>query len=159
MLLEVSRTKSGGIASCPWLARRLGVALAAYGVAFAVSARQLGADRAGGRRRATSFAMRRLGALRRRIGRFQRLGRAGVPLPWLARAGALPALTYGGSVFGASDRLLLAQRRAVAAAVAAPGKGKQLDMALTLAESTDASCVDPAFPAHVGVIGAWARAV
>ena len=62
---------------------------------------------------------------------------------------------------GVSNSLLDAQRR-VAAALASPGAGsggQNLDLALFIADDSAYGRADPAYAAHMGVIGEWASAV
>ena len=77
------------------------------------------------------------------------------------RTGAMKALTYGQGVTGVANTTLLAQRRAVAAAVApaAGTRGQCLDMTLALADGKAKGRADPAFDAHIDPIGQWAQAV
>eukprot|EP00973_Karenia_brevis_P073768 10252053-Karenia_brevis.AAC.1 len=59
---------------------------------------------------------------------------------------------------GVSSSSLLAQRRAVVAAVTGGGAG-DLDVTLALADAGGRAKVDPAFHAHVSPIEAWAEAI
>ena len=62
---------------------------------------------------------------------------------------------------GVSNTMLLAQRRAVAAAAApaAGSRGQCLEMALVLADGSAKGRADPAFDAHAMPIGQWAQAI
>ena len=77
------------------------------------------------------------------------------------RTGAVKALAYGQAVTGVANTALLAQRRAVAAAVApaAGSRGQCLEMTLVLADAKAKGRADPAFEAHVAPMGQWAQAV
>ena len=77
------------------------------------------------------------------------------------RTGAVKAMTYGQAVTGVANTTLLAQRRAVAAAVApvAGTRGQCLDMTLVLADGTVKGRADPAYDAHMMPLGQWAQAV
>ena len=70
-------------------------------------------------------------------------------------------MTYGQSITEVSNTTLLAQRRAVAAAVApaAGTRGQCMEMALALADGNAKGRADPAFDAHAMPIGQWAQAV
>ena len=76
----------------------------------------------------------------------------------LMRTGGAASLTYGQETMGVSPTTLLAQRRAVAAALVASGTA-DLDMALVLADGSAKGRADPAFAAHDAPIGYWALAV
>ena len=76
----------------------------------------------------------------------------------LLAAGGTAALVYGQANTGVSDTVLLAQRRAVAAASVLEGAG-ELDITLVLADGSNTGRVDPAFGAHEDPIGMWAEAV
>ena len=89
------------------------------------------------------------------------LRRAGVDTTRVLRTGGVAALTYGEATIGVPPSLLLAQRRAVAAA-AAPASGlagQNLDLALLLADGSAKGKVDPAYEAHAAPIRHWAQAV
>ena len=62
---------------------------------------------------------------------------------------------------GLANSTLLAQRIAVAAAVApaASTRGQCLDMTLVIADGKAKGRADPAYDAHMAPIGQWAQAV
>ena len=101
----------------------------------------------------------RLANFRARRGRFQRLRSSGVDTSRLMRTGGVAALTYGQAVTGVSNKLLLQQRRSVAAATARIIGGGDLDITLALADGSRRGRVDPAFEAHCQPIVFWAMAV
>ena len=81
--------------------------------------------------------------------------RAKVATTRLASTGAVKAMSYGQAITGVPNSTLLAQRRAVAAAVApaAGTRGQCVDMTLVLADGSAKGRADPAFGAHVMPIG------
>ena len=91
--------------------------------------------------------------------RFRRLRDAGVNIPRLMRTGGVAALTYGQAVTGVSNKLLLQQRRVVAAATLRTVGGGDLDLILALADGSRHGRVDLAFEAHCQPIVFWAMAV
>ena len=115
--LDVSASKSCGVASSVRLAAALQLSLAAHGVKFQAAVKQLGVDRSSGRRRFTQAQHGRLTAFKRRLPRLARLRRAGVSTARIMRTGGLAALNYGQSVLGVADGPLRRQRQAVAKAV------------------------------------------
>ena len=82
-------------------------------------------------------------------------GTSSLSVPRVLRTGGVSALTYGQETMGVSSTTLLAQRRAVAAALVTEGSG-DLDLRLALADGTGKAKVDPAFAAHTAPIGSWA---
>ena len=97
---------------------------------------------------------------RKRLPRFRKLAAVGVSIKRLLRTGGNSALTYGQGILGVAPSVLLAQRRAVAAA-SAPSSGpcgQDLDMALAMADGSARGRADPAFEAHLQPIGQWAEA-
>ncbi len=70
-------------------------------------------------------------------------------------------MTYGQAVIGVAPSTLLRQRRAAehASAPRGGGAGRQLDLALMLADGSETGRADPAFDAHADPIGQWATAV
>ena len=71
----------------------------------------------------------------------------------------MAALTYGQAVTGVSNKLLVQQRRSVAAATVRTVGGGGLDLTLVLADGSRHGRVDPAFEAHCQPIVFWAMAV
>lgn len=65
----------------------------------------------------------------------------------LVRTGGLPALVFGQAVTGASNSLLLDQRRSVPATGVRDGAG-DLDMTLSIMDGSQHGHADPAFAAH-----------
>ena len=70
----------------------------------------------------------------------------------------IPSLTYGTDTIGVADSVLRRMRVMAAAAVSAPGAGKQLDAVLWLADVAGHRA-DPAFAAHELPVVVLARAV
>ena len=68
-------------------------------------------------------------------------------------------MAFGDGITGVSSSVLLARRRLVAAAVAAPAKGRDHDITLTLTDDTDLQEADPAFNAQAAPITMWSEAV
>ncbi len=70
-------------------------------------------------------------------------------------------MTYGQAVVGVAPSTLHQQRRAAehASAPRGGGAGRQLDLALMLADGSEKGRADPAFDAHADPIGQWATAV
>ena len=75
------------------------------------------------------------------------------------RTGGTCALTYGNRPLGVSDSLLLAQRRAVAAAACINHCGADLNVSLVIADDWNGHSADPAFEAHAGVAVMWSLAI
>ena len=94
-----------------------------------------------------------------RIPRFKRLRNAGVDIPRLMRTGGIAALTFGQAVTGVSNKLLLQQRRAVAAMSVRTVGGGDLDLTLAIADGSMRGRADPAFEAHCQPIVFWAMSV
>jgi hypothetical protein len=155
--LEISSAKSLCLASSPSLGAILQRKLGCYGMQWARCTKQLGVDMVSGRVRSTKVQRQRLASLRKRLHRYRRLRAAGVSTTRLMMTGGVPAIKYGFAVTGVSNSALLQQRRVVASAAGAPGKGKNLDLQLIFAVGD--ACVDPAFAAHHEPIHAWALAV
>ena len=68
-------------------------------------------------------------------------------------------MTFGQAVIGVSNKMLLQQRRAVAAAITRSSGGGDLDVTLALADGSRHGRVDPAYEAHCQPIVFWAMAV
>ena len=115
----------------------------------------LGTAFAAGTRRTTKKTKARLRAFLNRRRRFKALSRAKVSVARMLRTGGTCALTYGNRPLGVSDSLLLAQRRAVAAAACTNHCGAELNVSLVIADAWNGHLADPAFEAHVGVALMW----
>jgi hypothetical protein len=157
--LEVSATKSEGIASDPRLCAMLSAALRQFGVTFTTSCKSLGVDITASLGRATAVQRKRLRTLRARRTRIGRLRKATVVTARLFRTGVTAALTWGVHTVGVATTTLLQWRREVARGCAAAAAGKSVDLVLMLADSTPSAKTDPAFDAHILPIGFWANAV
>ena len=97
----------------------------------------LGSAFAAGTRRTTMKAKARLRAFLCRRRRFKALSRAKVSAARVLRTGGTCALTYGNRPLGVSDSLLLAQRRAVAAAACINHCGADLNISLIIADDLE----------------------
>ena len=132
----------------PWSESNVFVMLCLLGTAFAA-----------GTRRTTMKVKARLRAFLRRRRRFKALSRAKVSAARVLRTGGTCALTYGNRPLGVSDSLLLAQRRAVAAAACINHCGADLNVSLVIADDWNGHSADPAFEAHAGVAIMWSLAI
>ena len=119
----------------------------------------LGTAFAAGTRRTTMKAKARLRAFLCRRRRFKALSRAKVSAARVLRTGGTCALTYGNRPLVVSDSLLLAQRRAVAAAACINHCGADLNISLVIADDWNGHSADPAFEAHAGVALMWSLAI
>ena len=90
---------------------------------FRKKVKALGLGLGAGIRRNVSVARGTLQGYSARVARFRRLRKVGVDTARLLRTG-LKAMTYGSSILGGTCSMLRAQRQ-VAAAIAAPGAGRQ----------------------------------
>ena len=159
--MEFSPTKNACVASSDGLAERIVKALPGLKACSQRRVKSLGGALATGKRRNTQVQQRRLQAFRGvRKERFQKLRRIiGAARSHLVlRTGGTAALVYGQANTGVSDSMVLAQRRAVAAA-SVPGGSGDLDLTLILADGSRRGRADPAFAAHQDPIGMWAEAV
>ena len=157
--MRLSDTKCVCCASSLRIGRELTNAVPGLKLRYAHRVTSLGSALGAGRRRNMMVAHARLASFRARKARFQRLRSAGVDVPRLLRTGGIAALTYGQAVTGVSNKLLLQQRRAVAAATARTVGGGDLDITLAIADGSKRGRVDPAFEAHCQPIMFWAMAV
>ena len=159
--MEVSRPKSLCTASSGDLGLKLQHGLRRYGIQFRWRVTSLGSSLGAGKRRNMTVTKKRLADFKKRLPRFRKLAAVGVATKRLLRTGGTAALTYGQGIFGVAPSVLLAQRRAVAAA-SAPSSGpcgQDLDMALAMADGSAKGRADPAYEAHLQPIGQWAEAI
>ena len=143
------------------LGQELGGQLAQYGVQFNMKNKSLGTGLGSGVRRNALVINTRLKRFRQRLGRYRLLRKAGVDTSRVLRTGGVAALTFGQSPLGVSPSILVQQRRVVEAA-AAPSCGacgRNLDLALMLADGSATGRVDPAYEGHAEPMGHWAQAV
>ena len=98
-------------------------------------------------------------AFRARLGKLALLARSRVSSARLLRTGGAASFTYGDDVTGVSADALLQRRRMVASAVAPPTGGRDLDLALLLADTNGYQRLDPAFDASTLPMSRWAEAV
>ena len=157
--LEISDTKSEGIASSPTLALALSSALRDLRIRFSLGCRSLGGNMSATRQRRASLTRGRITALRARRSRFARLRAGGVHTARFFRAGWNAAVSWGIHVVGIATTPLQAWRREVARGCSAAASGKSVDLALVLADSRASQATDPAFDAHTLPLVYWAHAV
>ena len=157
--MRLSDSKCVCCASSIRIGRSLVGAVPGLKLRFVPRVTSLGSALGAGRRRNVKVAHARLANFRARKARFKRLQKARVNVPRLMRTGGVAALTYGQAVTGVSNKLLLQQRRSVAAATVRTVGGGDLDLTLALADGSRHGRVDPAFEAHCQPIVFWAMAV
>ncbi len=122
--------------------------------------KSLGVGLGAGRRRNTQLQVKRLSVFNAQRKRYRALKRSGVSATKVLRTGGTAGMTYGQAVTGVSSHTLHQQRRAVAAAATADTSGKDIDLVLASVEPRPCkSHIDPAFPAHIAPLRAWAEAV
>ncbi len=121
------------------------------------SAKLLGTDAGGGKRRAVQVQRGRLKTLANRMPRIRMVRKHGISAMRAARAAGTPVVTYGTFITGMSMSALTAARRLIARAAAPAGAGKSLDITLHALDGRDGT-LDPAFDAHVLPIQTWAPA-
>jgi hypothetical protein len=159
--MELSATKCICNASTDELGKEVQEALRPLDIRYQQRVKSLGVGLGGGRRRNVQVSWARLKAYASRIGKFQRLQRAGVSTAKLQRTGAGKAMTYGEGIMGVSDTMLNCQRSSAAAATAIQGTtgGQNVDCALMMADGSRKGTADPAYDARELPIGQWAAAV
>ena len=160
-LMQVSNTKSLCTASTFKLGADLQRRMCQFNIRFASRVTSLGSALGAGTRRNATVLKKRIGGFARRLPRFRRLAAAKVDTRRLLRTGGLAAVSYGQAITGVAPSTLLRQRRA-AAAVAAPASGtcgQDLDLALLIADGGPKGRADPAYDAHLMLIGEWAEGV
>ncbi len=157
--LALSPTKHRVVASSAVVADKVATDLRRFGVKAATQAELLGTATAAGARRATAKQKSRLGAFAAKLRRLLCLKRAGASTARLLRTGCNAAVAYGDDVVGVSCTTLLTRRRAAADAVSTATRGRDLDLALALADERASQCTDPAHAAHTLPIAQWAEAV
>ena len=159
--MAFSPTKNAVVASTPALADAIDGQLRRLVVAKLRGARSLGSALGGGKSRHAALQRQRLQSFRVRRVQFQKVRRlAGARRTGaVLRSGGTAALTYGQATVGVACSTLLTQRRAVAAAYSRGGCPGDLDLTLVLADGPAQGGADPAFAAHVDVLGLYADAV
>lgn len=157
----MSNTKSVCTASDNKLGKEIADQLGEFGIKYKSVVISLPAALGAGTRRNSANLNGRLRKFRGRTVRFRKLKQVKVDASRLVRTGAVKAMTYKQAVAGVANTTLLAQGRAVAAAVAPAvcARGQCLDMTLMLAGGTAKRRADPAHDAHMMPIGQWAQAV
>ena len=162
-LVELRLTLSTGKCLCTASAASLGHQIVdgmrRHSIRYADRVKSLGVGLGAGVRRNTSVQASRFRQFAGRLRRFAALLLSKVSVASVLRTGGTSALTYGDDVLGVSSSTLLARRRAVAAAISPPTRGRALELTLILADLTDRQRLDPAFDAHAAPIGRWAEAV
>ena len=157
--LNLSAGKCKCCASTAALGQQLAGRLKEFGIVFASRVKSLGVGMAAGAKRNVQVQRSRFQAFKARLRKFGQLLRSRVSAARLIRTGGAASFTYGDDVTGVSSTTLLARRRLVAAAIAPPTCGRDLDLALLLADGSDRQRTDPSFDAHAIPIGRWAEAV
>ena len=157
--MEISKTKSVCTASCNGLGKDIAKGLSRFGIKYEPTVKSLGVGLGAGTRRNSNVQRARLKAFKARLGGFRRLRRARHSTARVLRTGGTAGMTFG-QVMGVAPGMLEQQRRATAAAdaPATGGGGQNIDLALILADGSNKGRVDPAFQAHTGPIGSWAKA-
>ena len=157
--LQVSDTKTEGIASSPSLALALSAALRDLRIRFGLGCKSLGGDLSATRNRRAAAQHKRITSFKSRRTRFARLRAGGVHTARFFRAGWNAAVSWGLHVVGIATTPLQAWRREVARGCAAAAAGKSVDLVLILADSRASQTTDPAFEAHALPLVYWAHAV
>ena len=156
--LQLSDTKNVVIASRLKLAQEVAQGNSRVSLKVGYFTESLGCGLGAGIRRQAATIKKRLIKFRARRSRFLRLRAAGVNCARLLRTGGNAALLYG-TAMGVSGFMLLQQRRAAAACLNLANRSANIDITLMLADETRDGRADPAFQAHIGVIGMWALAI
>ena len=146
-------------ASTAAIGNQLADKLSAFGITYSARVKALGVGMASGVRRNVQVQTGRLTAFRAKLSKFAALARSCISAARLFRTGGAASFTYGDDVTGVSAETLLKRRRMVASAFAPPTGGRDLDLALLLADSSERQHLDPAFAAAALPIGRWAEAV
>ena len=149
MRMRLSATKSVLCASRHRMGRAIMAALPALALQYRHRVTSLGAALGAGRRRNATVAASRLKGFIARRNLFRRLTRVGVNVSRLMRTGGAAALQYDQSLTGVSNRTLVSQRRAVAAATVRSSGGGDLDITLVMADGSERGRADPTFATHV----------
>ncbi len=155
--LVVSTKKSVVTASSVRLAAEVARQVAGNKLKPVRRAKLLGTASTAGRARCALGLKARVKAFAAEKSRYQRLRRVGVDTACMAQAAAAPAMLYGVECCGISDSLLHSSRVAAATAASGESGGKNPDRVLYAADSSTGT-IDPAFPAHVLPMKAWAYA-
>jgi len=90
----------------------------------------LGTSTTAGARRSVKLLRSRLDCTKVKAARIVKLRRAGVNAGTWARTAGLTGMLYGADTCGVSDTMLDQQRTAIAAAISAPGSGKNKVLSL-----------------------------
>ena len=157
--LPVSRKKSAAVISDQTLRCEVKKALQKDKLKVVPTERLLGADFAAGGRRPTKIVKNRIGAVKRRLPRYQALRRGGAKTIGIAKTGAAPALLFATRTLGAPDNVFQQVRANVARAA---GLGKNMSSAalgLAIRDGEKAKKTDPAHEMSVGPVVAFATAV
>ena len=157
--MQFSDKKNVCTASRASIAREITKQVSMIKIKHARDVVSLGTAFAAGTRRTTKKTKARLRAFLNRRRRSKALSKAKVSAARVLRTGGTCALTYGNRPLGVSDSLLLAQRRAVAAAACTNHCGVELNISLVIADAWNGHSADPAFEAHVDVALMWSLAI
>ena len=156
--LRLSDGKCLCTASSAALGHRIAGGLRRFGIRYAARVKSLGVGMGAGVRRNVQAQTGRFRQFASRLRRFAALLVSKVSVARVLRTGGTAALAYGDDVVGVSSSALLARRRAVAAAISPPTRGRALELTLILADLSDHQRLDPAFDAHAAPIARWAEA-
>ena len=157
--LKLSEGKCKCSATSAHIGHKLASTLADFGVNYSARVKGLGVGMASGARRNVQVQTARLAAFCKRLGKLATLARSRISAARIFRTGGSASFTYGDDVTGVSDDALLRRRRMVATAVTPPTGGRDLDLALLLADSHERQRLDPAFEACALPIARWSEAV
>ena len=155
--LEVSKSKSAALASRSGIRKALVIKNHAKVLRGARTAKLLGADFTGSRRRSTHVQVKRINGFAAKIGRIRAIRQQGLSAVQYVQAAGIPAMMYGVDCAGISDTNLKKANGLAAAAIAPPALGKNARMTLHAAAPVCTS-VDPSYAAHVSPIKTWATA-
>lgn len=156
-LLEVSKKKSVVVGSKVSVARGICRASKTGKLSQVKQAKLLGTPSGGGKRRATKAVSDRLPKVKKAVGKYRALRRAGINAAQAARTQATPAVSYGVAICGASDHALKNMSNAVAQLVAPDGAGRNLQILLWALDDSSGT-LDVAFDAIGLPIFFWAMA-
>ena len=157
--LELSITKSYGIASAAKLSKKLTAAMSCCGIKFSTRGKSLGGNLSADGKRRVPSQRARMAAFRARRRRFSRLKNYGVGMPKLSRSGVSSSASWGINAVGVANAPLMSRRRTIAKACAADGCGKNPDLVLVVADQQKGDTTDPAFAAHALPLCDWAAAI
>ena len=155
--LSVSRTKSVVVASKPAIAREVAKRTSTKTLKKVKTAKLLGTAAAGGKRRSTQIAAKRLSVFKKCLKRMWSLRHCGANTKQMARAAGTSSICYGDDTQGVADSVLNDRRSVLARAAAPAGSGKNPLKILYVLDGAGGT-LDPSFDAHVLPAKHWALA-